>query len=170
MVPSRSRRSRTPAPASRLNSSENLRLLPRACCSSIGLPSGRIIAHSGGGRTVSALREWRRIQLEERLRAGEAWKSGELVVADEFGAYLRPAWLGKRFVALSEAAGLRTITIRQLRHSHATALLFSRRVTKGRSRATGPLVDQRDVGRVLGCPTEHAARGRRTTRTDVQDP
>lgn len=62
-------------------------------------------------------------QLEERLRAGEAWQSGEWVVADEFGAYLRPDWLGKRFVALSKAAGLRTITIRQLRHSHATALL-----------------------------------------------
>ena len=74
-------------------------------------------------RTVSALREWRRTQLEERLRAGEAWNPGEWVVADELGAYLRPDRLGKRFVALSRAAGLRTITIRQLRHSHATALL-----------------------------------------------
>lgn len=44
-------------------------------------------------------------------------------MADEFGAYLRPDWLGKRFGAPSEAAGLITITIRQLRHSHATALL-----------------------------------------------
>jgi len=74
-------------------------------------------------RTVSALRGWRRAQLGERLRAGDAWTSGEWVVADELGAYLRPDWLGKRFVALSRAAGLRTITIRQLRHSHATALL-----------------------------------------------
>lgn len=74
-------------------------------------------------RTLSALREWRRTQLEERLRAGDAWKPGEWVVADELGAYLRPDRLGKRFVALSKAAGLRTITIRQLRHSHATALL-----------------------------------------------
>ncbi|GMQ93682.1 MAG: hypothetical protein BMS9Abin12_1162 [Acidimicrobiia bacterium] len=55
--------------------------------------------------------------------AGEAWNPGEWVVADELGAYLRPDRLGKRFVALSRAAGLRTITIRQLRHSHATALL-----------------------------------------------
>jgi len=44
-------------------------------------------------------------------------------VADELGAYVRPDWLGKRFVALSRTAGLRTITICQLRHSHATALL-----------------------------------------------
>jgi hypothetical protein len=75
------------------------------------------------GRTLSMLSEWRRTQLEERLRAGEAWNPGEWVVADELGAYLRPDRLGKRFVALSRAAGLRTITIRQLRHSHATALL-----------------------------------------------
>jgi integrase len=75
------------------------------------------------GRTLSMLREWRRTQLEERLRAGDAWKSGNWVVADELGAYLRPDRLGKRFVALSRTAGLRTITIRQLRHSHATALL-----------------------------------------------
>ena len=74
-------------------------------------------------RTVSALRGWRRAQLEERLRAGDAWTSGEWVVANELGAYLRPDWVGKRFVALSSAAGLRSITIRQLRHSHATALL-----------------------------------------------
>lgn len=77
------------------------------------------------GRTVSTLREWRRTQLEERLRASEAWNPGEWVVADELGAYLRPDRLGKRFVALSRAAGLRTITIRQLRHSHATALLVA---------------------------------------------
>ena len=74
-------------------------------------------------RTVSVLREWRRTQLEERLRAGEAWNPRDWVVADELGACLRPDRLGKRFVVLSRAAGLRTITIRQLRHSHATALL-----------------------------------------------
>lgn len=44
-------------------------------------------------------------------------------MADELGAYVRPDWLGKRCVALSRTAGLRTITICQLRHSHATALL-----------------------------------------------
>ena len=57
------------------------------------------------------------------MRAGGAGRAGEWVGTDGLGAYLRPDRLGKRFVALSRAAGLRTITIRQLRHSHATALL-----------------------------------------------
>ena len=47
-------------------------------------------------RTLSMLREWRRTQLEERLRASDGWKRGEWVVADELGAYLRPVRLGKR--------------------------------------------------------------------------
>jgi integrase len=45
------------------------------------------------------------------------------VVADELGTPLRPDHLGKRFQAVAAAADLPSITIRQLRHSHATALL-----------------------------------------------
>ncbi len=74
-------------------------------------------------RTSAGLREWRRVQIEERLRAGSAWTPGEWVVADELGTPLRPDHLGKRFQALAAAADLPSITIRQLRHSHATALL-----------------------------------------------
>ncbi|MFB3049289.1 MAG: tyrosine-type recombinase/integrase, partial [Acidimicrobiia bacterium] len=43
--------------------------------------------------------------------------------ADELGQVLRPDRVGKLFVRLAESAKLRRITIRQLRHSHATALL-----------------------------------------------
>jgi integrase len=74
-------------------------------------------------RTSAGLREWRRVQIEERLRAGSAWTPGEWVVADELGTPLRPDHLGKRFQAVAAAADLPSITIRQLRHSHATALL-----------------------------------------------
>lgn len=73
--------------------------------------------------TVAALREHRRLQLEERLRAGTAWSPGAWCFTNEIGEPLRPDWAGKRFSTLVEAAGLRAISMRQLRHSHATALL-----------------------------------------------
>ena len=73
--------------------------------------------------TVQALREWRARQLQERLRAGEVWHDGEWVVTDELGAPVHPDWLSNLFTRRAKAAGLPRITIRQLRHSHATALL-----------------------------------------------
>lgn len=75
--------------------------------------------------TATALREWRRVQLEERLRAGTAWEAGEWVAADELGAPLLPDWITRRFHVLAEQAGLRRITVKQLRHSHATAMLVA---------------------------------------------
>lgn len=73
--------------------------------------------------TAQALREWRTRQLQERLRAGEAWQYGDWVVTDELGAPFHPDWLSTLFTRRGEEAGLPRITIRQLRHSHATALL-----------------------------------------------
>jgi integrase len=73
--------------------------------------------------TVVELRGWRRAQLEERLRAGTAWADEDWIVADELGQVLRPDRVGKLFDRLAAAIGLRRITIRLLRHSHATALL-----------------------------------------------
>jgi integrase len=73
--------------------------------------------------TVVALKEWRRCQLEERLRAGEAWEIGEWVFTDELGQPVNPEWVGKKFRRLVATTSLPSITMRQLRHSHATALL-----------------------------------------------
>jgi integrase len=73
--------------------------------------------------TVAALRRWRRAQLEERLRAGTAWVDEDWIVADELGRLLRPDRVGRLFNKVVAEAGLRRITIRQLRHSHATDLL-----------------------------------------------
>ncbi len=73
--------------------------------------------------TVSALRAWRKAQLEERLRAGEAWEPGEWVAADQLGRAINPEYVSRRFGEIVEAAGLPPITVKQLRHSHATALL-----------------------------------------------
>ncbi|CAN5309139.1 site-specific integrase [soil metagenome] len=74
-------------------------------------------------QTVAALREHRKAQLEERLRAGTAWTPGEWLFTNEIGQPLRPDWVGRRFSTVVAAAGLRPISMRQLRHSHATALL-----------------------------------------------
>ena len=73
--------------------------------------------------TVVALKEWRRCQLEERLRAGEEWEIGEWVFTDELGKPVNPEWVGKKFRRLVATTRLPAITMRQLRHSHATALL-----------------------------------------------
>lgn len=68
-------------------------------------------------------RNGRRAQLEERLIAGEAWETGDWIVADEIGRVLRPDHVADLFRRIADTAGLPPLTIRQLRHSHATALL-----------------------------------------------
>jgi integrase len=75
------------------------------------------------GGTVSSLKDWRRRQLEDRLRAGEAWRVDDWVFTNELGEPVNPEWVGKRFRRLIAGTDLPTITMRQLRHSHATALL-----------------------------------------------
>jgi integrase len=87
--------------------------------------------------TTQALREWRRRQLEERLRAGEAWSDGQWVVTDEVGRPIHPNWLSAFFERQAQAVGLRRITFGQLRHSHATALFDA---------ATHPTVVQERLG------------------------
>ena len=74
-------------------------------------------------KTTQALREWRKLQIEERLRAGEAWHDGQWVVADQLGMPIHPDWLSTLFARRAAELDLRPITLRQLRHSHATALL-----------------------------------------------
>lgn len=73
--------------------------------------------------TVTALREWRKTQLQERLRAGEAWEPGVWVFTDESGRPWRPDTLTRRFKAAVKATGLPETDIRGMRHGHATALL-----------------------------------------------
>lgn len=73
--------------------------------------------------SVTVLKQWRRRQIEERLLASEAWGGGDWVFTDQLGHPVNPEWVGKRFRTLVVQSGLPTITMRQLRHSHATALL-----------------------------------------------
>ncbi len=73
--------------------------------------------------TVTALRDHRRAQLEERLAAGELWTDSGRVFTDEIGRPIRPDVLLRRLKAFAKAADLPAVTVHQVRHSYATAAL-----------------------------------------------
>jgi len=73
---------------------------------------------------VLALREHRRRQLEERLRAGAAWRDQGLVFCDELGQFLDGTRvLRYNFYPMLRLAGLRQIRLHDLRHTSATLAL-----------------------------------------------
>jgi integrase len=73
--------------------------------------------------TRDVLKAWKVAQLEEQLRAGTAWAGDGWVFTNEIGEPVHPEYVGKRFAKLTAGLDLPRITMRQLRHSHATALL-----------------------------------------------
>jgi integrase len=74
--------------------------------------------------TVAALRDHRRRQNEERLRAGEAWSDdGNFVFTNEIGEPVHPSALSRLFVAYMRRAGLPAIRLHDLRHTYATVAL-----------------------------------------------
>ena len=75
--------------------------------------------------TMNVLRDWRKHQLEERLRAGEAWEPGEWVFTSQLGAPWRPDAMTRVFVRRVQELGLPPTDIKGLRHAHATAMLAS---------------------------------------------
>lgn len=87
--------------------------------------------------TVAALREWRKAQIKERLPAGEAWEPGEWVASDQLGRPINPEYVSRRFGEIADAAGLPPITVKQLRHSHATALLAGGRLPRWYRKGSG---------------------------------
>lgn len=74
-------------------------------------------------QTMGVLRDHRKRQLEERLKAGTAWTPGDWCFTNEIVRPLRLDWVGRRFSALVAGTDLPPIAMRQLRRSHATALL-----------------------------------------------
>ncbi|HWB90163.1 MAG TPA: tyrosine-type recombinase/integrase, partial [Acidimicrobiia bacterium] len=55
--------------------------------------------------------------------AGTAWAGDGWLFTNEIGDPLLPEYVGKRFARLCDDLDLPKITLRQLRHGHATALL-----------------------------------------------
>lgn len=75
--------------------------------------------------TLGKLRDHRRRQLEERLALGEAYQDLGLVFCRADGSMLRPTWVSRRFQEIRAEAGIRRITLRDLRHVWATLALES---------------------------------------------
>jgi integrase len=74
--------------------------------------------------TVAALRDHRRRQSEERLRAGESWSgNGTFVFTNEIGEPVHPSALSRLFVSYMRRAGLPAIRLHDLRHTYATVAL-----------------------------------------------
>lgn len=82
---------------------------------------GRAIALDAG--TVTALREHRKAQLEERLACGSGWTETGLVFTLQDGHHVDPDGLTQRFARHVRESGLPRIRLHDLRHTHATLAL-----------------------------------------------
>ncbi len=76
-----------------------------------------------GPSTVEALRSHRRLQAEERLRAGSAWQDQGLVFTTEVGEPLDGREVTRSFRQLLARAGLPRLRFHDARHSAATLML-----------------------------------------------
>lgn len=73
--------------------------------------------------TVEVLRQHRRRQAQERLKAGSAWQDHGLVFCRENGTPDKPERVTRVFKARAKTAGLPPIRFHDLRHSWATLAL-----------------------------------------------
>lgn len=74
-------------------------------------------------RTVAALKGRHAEQDRDRRAAGKDWTDNGLVFTRDHGVWLNPDWMSERFHRLSEEAGVPSIRMHDLRHTHATLLL-----------------------------------------------
>lgn len=74
---------------------------------------------------VEILRQHRKAQAAQRLRAGAAWRDEGLVVTTSLGGHMDPGEVTRRFKTLAEKAGAPGVRFHDLRHAYATMLLAS---------------------------------------------
>jgi integrase len=72
---------------------------------------------------ITALKAYRKAQLEERLAAGGEWEDSGLVFTTSIGKPLDPRKVTQEFHALLKAAELPAVRFHDLRHTAATLLL-----------------------------------------------
>lgn len=73
--------------------------------------------------TARLLQQWRRKQLEEKLRAGPRWHNYNLVFTTREGRPLDFSTIAKALKRLADRAGVPRLRFHDLRHTHATLLL-----------------------------------------------
>jgi integrase len=73
--------------------------------------------------TVKILKEHRKNQLEQRLAAGADYRDNDLVFCETYGSPIQPQAASDRFDRIVERAGLPRISMKGLRHTHATLAL-----------------------------------------------
>jgi integrase len=73
--------------------------------------------------TVRALKTWRRRQLEERLAMGAAYEDSDLIFRRGDGQPYTPGYVSSAFKRQTKTAGLPTIRLHDLRHTHASLML-----------------------------------------------
>ena len=74
---------------------------------------------------VAVLRECRRRQLEDRLRAGPAYQDSDLVFGDGVGRPIYDSSVRRAFYGFAAAAGLEHLRLHDLRHTAATLMLLA---------------------------------------------
>jgi integrase len=74
---------------------------------------------------VDALKAWRKDQAERRLRLGEEWHDGDVVIDRGDGRPLDPAEFSHAFARLARSIGLEGVRLHDLRHAFATSLLVA---------------------------------------------
>jgi integrase len=75
------------------------------------------------GCAAAALREQRRRQLENRLRAGRKWRDQDFVFTTAVGMPMDARAVDRRYHAARERLGLPNVPWHFLRHFYATSLL-----------------------------------------------
>ncbi len=71
---------------------------------------------------MAALTALHKRQAEEKLAAGEAYRSSGYVVCDELGVAVNPEWFSDEFGRVSKRAGMRRITLHEARHTANTLM------------------------------------------------
>lgn len=71
-------------------------------------------------QTMRMLREHRKDQLAQRLRAGPAWEDNDLIFCDDGGVSYNPDHVRYEFKRIARGAGLRAIRLHEGRHTAAS--------------------------------------------------
>jgi integrase len=75
--------------------------------------------------TLRLVRDHRRRQIEERMKAGSLWQEADFIFTQENGLPLDPSTPYQLFKKTAKKLGLRSESLHSIRHLHATELLNS---------------------------------------------